>query len=195
MEAISSIIRAAFANARAVPIPFDDPLHRHRERSRLWVEALASEFRRFYCDDASVRVFSKHCPDYRRDFHLNELPYDVCVCRVAVVPSAVHKKDLLYIKESLWQVESEFARDSRQALIDFNKLVLGSSRNKLFIGPQVNDNESFIKVLVPPASVCMGNVFLVLLPHPSVWDSDCADNVLFWRFQDGDWRSKPSGCV
>ncbi len=155
------------------------------------MEALASEFREFHRADPDVRVFSKHCPDSRREFHLNELLYDVCVCRVAPVPSAVHKKELLYIKEPLWIIESEFARDSHQALIDFNKLVLGSSHHKLFVGPQVDDNESFIKVLVPPAAACTGDVFLALVPHPAVWNSDSDGDPLFWRFRDGTWLPEP----
>jgi hypothetical protein len=192
MEIISSIVKAAYANARSTPIAFTDPLRLHRERSRIWVEALASEFRNFHCGDLNVRVFSKHCPDSRREFHLNELLYDVCVCRVEAVPSAVHKRELIYIKEPLWLIESEFAKDSRQALIDFNKLVLGSSQNKLFVGPQVKDNESFIEVLVPPASACTGNVFLALLPHPALWDSGHGEGPLFWRFTNGAWLAEAS---
>jgi len=132
-------------------------------------------------------VFSKHCPDHKADFKLNELLYDICVCRVAPVQSAVHKKELLYITDALWLIESEFARDSRQTLLDFNKLVLGSSRNKLFVGPQVRDNDSFIRVLLAPAAACTGNVFLALLPHPALWDSDGQAEPKFWRFAGGQW--------
>lgn len=66
-------------------------------------------------------------------------------------------------------VESEFARNSRQALIDFNKLVLGSAHNKLFIGPQVSEVEPFVNVLKPAARACTGNVYIALIPHPAKW--------------------------
>jgi hypothetical protein len=67
-----------------------------------------------------VRVFSKHHTGNRLDFGLNELLYDVLVCRIGRVLSAVHRKELLYIDQALWQVESEFACDSGQALKDLN---------------------------------------------------------------------------
>lgn len=68
------------------------------------------------------------------------------MCRIARVESAAQGKTLWYVAEALWQVESELARDSRQALIDFNKLVLGAARHKLFVGPQVADSEAFVGV-------------------------------------------------
>ena len=57
--------------------------------------------------------------------------------------------------EVLWQVESEFANNSRETLKDFNKLVCGSAKHKLFVGSQVSDRESFIHVLLPAARACM----------------------------------------
>lgn len=101
---------------------------------------------------------------------MRELLHDVTVCRLAPVQSAAQGKTLWYVTDALWQVESELARDSRQALIDFNKLVLGAARHKLFVGPQVTDPEAFIDVLRPAAARCVGHVFAALIPHPDAWD-------------------------
>ena len=188
MDDIVALVQAALASATEAEIPSDTPAHLHRERSRLWVEALAQQFRDHYANDPQVRVFSKHYGGNRADFLLNELLYDISVCRVDTVPSAVHKKDLLYIRHVFWQVESEFAKDSRKALVDFNKLVLGAARNKLFVGPQVHDNPSFMEVLRAAAASCSGRVFLALLPHPSGWRSDNAGEVRLWHFADGRWQ-------
>lgn len=185
---VASVICAAFEKAKGAEVRADAAGYLHRERSRLWVEALAEEFRCAYADDPSVRVFSKHHEGNRRDFLLNELLHDVSVCRVATVPAAAHKKELLYVTEALWQIESEFARDSRQAIVDFSKLVIGSADGKLFIGPQVTDNESFIEVFAPAAATTPGDVFLALLPHPASWDSSDAGPLL-WRFSNGAWCS------
>jgi len=135
-----------------------------------------------------VRVFSKHNPSHRKDFGLNEFLFDILVCRVDTVESAIHKKTLYYIREVMWQVESELAQDSRQALIDFNKLVLGSADNKLFVGSQVSDNASFLNVLSPTAKVCQGNVFAALIPHPRRWMTEeyC---VQVWKFDTDHWVS------
>ncbi|MFC1988969.1 hypothetical protein ACFLVW_00110 [Chloroflexota bacterium] len=98
--------------------------------------------------------------------------------------SSVHKTKLLFIKEVLWQIESEFAHDSRKALVDFNKLVLGSGENKLFIGSQVKQGKenSFLSVLQPAARYCTGDVYVCMIPHPSNWvNSD--NDVHLWIFK------------
>lgn len=132
----------------------------------MWIKTLAEEFQSEFENDLSVRIFSKHNYSNRQDFGLNEFLYDIVVCKVGKVQSAVQNKTLYYVREVFWQIESEFARDSRQALIDFNKLVLGSAKNKLFVGPRVNDNHSFLDVLRPAAQACQGNIFASLIPHP-----------------------------
>ena len=116
-----------------------------------------------------MRVFSKYDDSNRKDFKLNELLYDIVICEIGEVLSTTHRKTLYFIKEALWQVESEFAQDSRQTLVDFNKLVLGSAQNKLFIGPKVRDTERFITLLKPAARACSGNVYIALIPHPAKW--------------------------
>ena len=169
---IKHVINSCFQSAKNKKIEAGSKRELHNERSKAWVEYLTNSLRETFPNNATIRIFSKHNDSNRKDFGVSELLYDITVVRVASVESAFHKKNLLYFKESLWQVESEFARDSRQALIDFNKLVLGSAQNKLFIGPLVRDQASFMKVLVPAASVCSGNLFAAFIPHPSKWDNN-----------------------
>ena len=187
MKDIITMIRNALSSAMAVQVEAGSPSGIHRKRSSNWVESLAQEFREYYKND-SVKVFSKEYKKNRADFLINELLFDVCVCRVGKVASNTHKKKLYYVKEALWQVESEFAKDSRQALVDFNKLVLGAAKNKLFIGPHVHDTESFINVLLPPAAACSGSVFLCLLPHPSEWHSGNDALIELFEYFDGKWK-------
>jgi hypothetical protein len=133
-----------------------------------------------------VRVFSRGYRLNRRDFGVNELLYDIAIVRVESVESSRQKKNLLYIKETLWQVESEFALNSRQSLIDFNKLVLGSAQNKLFIGPLFQDPDSLRKVIMPAAAACSGNVFAAFLAHPSEWNNNPSKPEVF-HFTKGSW--------
>ena len=153
-------------------------------RSQYWVEALAKQFKKRYEGDSEIRVFSKSDPSNRKDFGLNELLYDILVCRVGEVESSMHKNKLCFVKEVLWQVESEFARDSRQTLVDFNKLVLGSGKNKLFTCSQVRKGQEkkFLDVLKPAAGYCTGDVYVGMLPHPSKWESGDND-VHLWVFK------------
>jgi hypothetical protein len=179
---IKQFIQSSFTAARAEPDEGDSVQEINQSRSRNWVKSLANQLRIHYPNEQGVRVFSKYDDSNRKDFGLNELLHDIVVCRVGDVPSAKHKKTLCFVKETIWQVESEFARDSRQALIDFNKLVLGSAYNKLFIGPQVNKTEQFLNVLKPAARACTGNVYVALIPHPSNWKNASGD-VKLWSLK------------
>ncbi|MBI2895528.1 MAG: hypothetical protein HYY06_18370 [Deltaproteobacteria bacterium] len=119
--------------------------------------------RESFAGQDNIRVFTRGDGTNREDFGINELLYDVCVCRVDRVRSAALGKDLLYVAEPLWQVESEFARDSSESLKDFNKLVLGAAPTKVLVGPQVRDRDAFIEVLLPAARGCSGAVCCALL--------------------------------
>src|SRR5688572_1303389 len=121
----AALIHTAFSLVRSASIDAVPPADLHRRRSIKWVEALAHLFRDHFAADLTVRVFSKYTDTNRDDFGLNELLYDICVCRFAKTLSCTGRKELCYITDCLWQIESEFARDSAAAVKDFNKLVLG----------------------------------------------------------------------
>jgi len=182
-------LASCFAKAKSCDINEDNPQERHRLRSQKWVETLAGEFKSLTQANC-IRTFSKYNDANRTDFGLNELLFDILVCETGTVKSSAHQKELLYIKRAMWVVESEMAKDCRQAVIDFSKLVLADSENKLFIGPQVHDSASFIKVLKEPARYCKGKLFLALIPHPEDWDK--TDHVGVWRFKDFDWKKLES---
>ena len=148
------------------------------------MKALVEQFQKRYEGDTEIRIFSKTNPSHRKDFGLNELLHDVLVCRVGTVESPVHKEKLCFIKEVLWQVESELAHNSKSALIDFNKLVLGSAENKLFIASQVKSGteNSFLEVLKPAARYCIGDVYVGMIPHPDDW-VDTENDIHLWVFK------------
>ena len=180
---VKQLLQEALKQAQSEPDAGETTQRINLNRSRYWVKALAEQFQKRYEGDSEIRVFSKTDPSHRKDFGLNELLHDVVVCRVGEVESSVRGKTLLFIKEVLWQIESEFAHDSRKALVDFNKLVLGSGKNKLFIGSQVRKGkeESFLSVLQPAAGYCTGDVYVGMIPHPSNW-VDTDNNVHLWIF-------------
>lgn len=152
-------------------------------RSQSWVRALANQFKKTYEGDPEVRVFTKSDHSHRKDFGLNEMLYDILVCRVGEVESPVHKKILYFIREGLWQVESELAHSTRGAVVDFSKLVLGSAQNKLFIASRGKRGEEglLLEVLRPVASCCTGDVYIGMIPHPAQWP-DTGDDVRLWGF-------------
>ena len=183
---IKSVIENTYQTARRASFDMDSKQTLNQKRSLALVEALGNAFLKEYSDDSRVKVFWKGNPAHRAAFGMNEFLYDVAVCKTATVESAVHKKILSYVTEALWLVESELAKNSRQAVIDFNKLVIGRSTNKLFVGPQVTDNQAFLQVLASPAALCEGVVYTALVPYPAEWDHP-KTGVEVWIWDKKQW--------
>lgn len=181
---VKQLLREAFGQAQSAPDTGKTNQEINLNRSRCWVKALAEQLNRRYEGATDIRILTKSDCSNRSDFGLNELLYDIVVCRVDELESPVHKKKLLFIKEVLWQVESELAHDTRRALVDFNKLVLGSGKNKLFIASQVKrgTENRFLRVLQPAAQYCTGDVYVGMIPHPSSWVK-AENEIHLWVFK------------
>ncbi|HEV2292947.1 MAG TPA: hypothetical protein VGR35_03775 [Tepidisphaeraceae bacterium] len=169
----------------------------HQRRAGEWVRCLAHELTTLVKDEGDVRVLFRNNPDEanRADFGLNELLYDVCICRTAEHPSARGGRTLRYVTEALWLVESEFARDSVQAVKDFNKLVIGQAKNKLFIGPRIShaDETGYLDALLPVARASAANgassVYAALVPHPGEWATPDVADVVLHRYARPGWET------
>ncbi len=158
----------------------------HRNRSKNFVESLAAELGREYEGAGSVAALSKHNSDNRKRFGMNELLFDVTVCQYSTVTSATSATELSFVTNGLWLVESEMARNKREALYDFNKLVLGESENKLFVGPHVSNQDDYLRVLGAAAVHCSGNTFVALVPHPDQWSNEVSQGVSVWRWDKAE---------
>ncbi|MFC1478890.1 hypothetical protein ACFL57_05480 [Candidatus Margulisiibacteriota bacterium] len=156
---------------------------RNKNRSKVWVEILSKHLiKKYEVNGPNVRMFSTANNNNREDFGLNELLYDIVVCQVGKVETGDHEQVLHFIQKSLWHVESVMTKDGKAALIDFNKLVLGSAENNLFIGPIVDHSESYIEALTPAAIYCPGNVYAALIPHPNDWGKIEFNTDNVWEF-------------
>ena len=211
---LCQILRGAYSDARESPGD-DSTIHAesqlsdadiHRARSRAWVAQLAnalveyetggkqterkSEIRRFY------RKFSEET----QDFGLTEFLHDICIARIGTVQANIHDTDLDIVTGVLWQVESEFSSNTREAVKDFNKLVAGSAENKLFIGPYRRSTprarsaasgyrEVLRSVLINADIRSDENWYLGIVPHPKQWKKDEAKEVKCWRFvrEERNW--------
>lgn len=167
----------------------------HQRRSSEWIRCLAHELTTLVKDEGDVRVLYRNNETNRADFGLNELLYDVCICRTAEHPSARGGRTLRYVTGALWLVESEFARDSSQAVKDFNKLVIGQSKNKLFIGPRLGaaDEAGYLDALLPVARASAANgessVYAALVPHPGEWATPDVADVTLRRYTAAGWET------
>ncbi|MDZ7742227.1 MAG: hypothetical protein U5Q03_10855 [Bacteroidota bacterium] len=178
---IQQILQAAFEQAKQEPVTGKTDQERNRQRSIHWVESLAEEFRKKYPREKNYRVFSKY-HDQNKDFGLNELLYDISVCKINYIESPKGKK-LAYIEKAIWLVESEMAKDTQQLVYDFNKLLIGNSENKLFVGPLTSHNEDILELFNKIAVNCKGDVWLALVPHPGEWENDSNFNLSLFKLK------------
>ena len=186
-------IKAVVVGALEAAQGEDDALvtdgERHRSRSIRFVECLAARLLQEHGDcEKKLASMTKHDGQYRHLFGMNELLFDVALVSYDVVSSGSSGKDLAFVTKGLWIVESEMARNKREALFDFNKLVLGQADNKLFVGPHVHDEGDYLRVLARAASACSGSLYVVLIPHPDEWPVIAADSVGVWAWRESTWE-------
>lgn len=165
-------------------ITSDDLQKLHALRAREWVEALADNFREYYKKADNYRVFSKYYSgeneEQRKDFDLNELLFDISVVKINKTLSP-RNIELPYIEKAEWIIESEMAKNTRELVYDFNKLIIGDAENKLFVGPISDEIEKFIPKLGEIARNCRGTVYLSLISHPEMWDKEHSRPKI-WKF-------------
>ena len=187
---ILAVVEQALRIAEAAPdVGKTSGTVRHA-RSQMFVSSLGDILRRVFADVAGVRVLNRSYGGNKKTFGLNEVLYDVLVCEIGNVPAARSGQTLTFVKRSLWMIESEFAKSSRAALYDFNKLVLGNSANKLFVAPRVADNASWLATLRPAAVEAVrdgSRLYCAQISHPREWKTQVSV-VEFHRFVDGAWQ-------
>ena len=186
---IRSVVSGAFGDAKAKPLDIDpsDKGKLHRERSLQFVESLSVRLLEYCSNMGQVASLSKHHDQDRERFGMNELLFDVAVVEYGLVNSGPTDKDLAYVKKAIWLVESEMDSNKREALYDFNKLVLGASENLLFVGPLVHDEKNYLRVLGDAARHCQHPVHVVLIPHPRKWGDSSIEDVKAWSWEGAEW--------
>lgn len=190
---VVDLMNTSFRKALSLEDRGDGRLTIHQVRSRTFVNQIAAYFAARCLPNQ--RVLTRGSPEHRDDFGVNELLFDVLVCECATTRAAVAEMLLPFVSKGLWAVESEFARDSRHALRDFQKLVLADCESKLFIGPEVSDPPAFLRPLGEVAACCRGTVYTAFVPHPDTWgeirNSSGASAVVVHSWVNGAWQPVP----
>lgn len=183
----NSQVRQALESAAAHPDEASlSPGKINHARSQRFVANLATQFAVRMEANERIRVLARSRATNRAEFGLNELLHDILVCEVENLPGSQYVR----ITKAHWQIESEFSRSAFEAVRDFNKLVLGSAENKLFVGTATSRPQARLSLLAPIAAACTGNVFAALLPHPSNWHLPKERaTASFWAYRSGKWNA------
>jgi hypothetical protein len=159
-----------------------------RARERAFVKTLISQLQREF-DGADMRVFASSQRGNAAAFGVNQLLYDIAVCRIGTGKKAARKpEDFYYIAQALWQIEVEFSREWRHALFAINRLNCGAAADKLLITSKLGrEQEPFLNTIAVPVAAGGGVFYLAAVPNPADWDDD-AGAPQVWRIASGMWE-------
>lgn len=159
-----------------------------RARERAFVKAVAAQFADAFAD-ADVRVFSPFARANRDDFGIDQLLFDIEICRVALAEAGGRQADqFAFVSSALWQIEIEFSLDWRDAIIALNRLSCGGAENKLLItARRRSGQDDFLATVQPVASACAGQVYLALITHPRDWDDGDGSVDVLRLDEDDNW--------
>jgi hypothetical protein len=178
---ISKLIQTSFINALERGKDFSNS-----KRSKLWVECLAQSFRNIDWK-SDITVFSRDYNGNRGEFRLNELLFDITVAEVKIIKS-VKGSDITTVTGVKWLVESEFKKtDSRDIIIDFSKLMIGDSENKLLVISAGSSLTQWSLETIPNLiRKSSSNFYLAFIPHPDDWYSENCPKIEVCRYRDTD---------
>ena len=127
---LHKVLITAYEKTLALPRPTNG-------RTDVWVKVLGTTLQTIFGPSNGIRIFFRGCTTNRDCFHKQqeEMLFDIHICKTRL-SSAIHQR---FIERAIWQIESEVptrsTRSANKVLEDFQKLVVGSAPNKLFIAP------------------------------------------------------------
>lgn len=157
----------------------------NKMRSSKFIQIITESLKAQFPYNDNFAVFSKEMPK-NLDFNRNEFLFDIHVCKINRLTS-VNNKTIKYIKESVIEIESEFAKDTSKVATDFSKLVCGNSKLKIMIVSKCYNNCKFINSLRDIACNINEKIYLIVLRHPSEWNTAAIKDYNIYRFENDNW--------
>jgi len=169
MTEILDLLENALSKATGMNDAGESDREIHWNRSQNLVDQIARGFQKQFEANPAVRVFWSGNTANQTEFNRKEFLFDIAVCEVEETPSATGRALLHFVTKTHWIVESEFEPNSRDAIVDMSKLVMGKSENVLFIGSAVAPKDAYLDMLGRVARHCDGHTYLALIEHPGKW--------------------------
>jgi len=173
---------------------------KHRRLSQAWVKYLGRSLEKFYRDNNHKKVYafpSQFDLKEKLGIKQKEFLFDVSVGLYESFESNMFEGSkkvppIYYQSQSIWQIESEFAENTREIAIDFSKLLAGNSDYAMMVSPvgkgKKNENITYYmnemaKMLKSENALNGKTLYFLLLPHPREW----VNTIGKWN-NGGNWH-------
>lgn len=180
---LAALVRA-FQEARRDSRPTSDDLGReHKERSSVFLKKAHGLLNTHGLFKEDV-VFSRHSRN--REFKRAEYLFDIHVCSKWTRKSP-NGRDVSVIKKSLLALESEFAEDFSQVMIDLSKLLCANADLKVMVASRTSDLAGWRDALGAAVGPSQGVIYFLFLPHPRDWLHEVTPEAEAYALHLGRW--------
>jgi len=187
------ILRIARKKEKPAQKSFDElkDQWKHRRLSQAWVKYLGQSLEKSYqkkYNNKNIYAFPSQF-DLKKKLGIkqSEFLFDVSVGLYNSFKSTKNEglqklSPIHYQAHSIWQIESEFAENTREIAIDFSKLFAGNADYAMMVGPRGKEKTNYymdeMKKMLMSIDTLNGKIlYFLILPHPRDW----TDNDHRWR--------------
>ena len=177
---------------------------KHRKLSQSWVKYLSFSLEKYhrgkndkiYAFPGNPKLAKKH------GIKRKEFLFDISVGLYKSFESKKFESSkkvlpIYYQSKPIWQIESEFAEDTREIAIDFSKLLAGNADYAMMVSPEGKEKRDYYmdemkKMLESNVSLGRKILYFLILPHPRDWVNKKGEWSLH-NWDNNDWKKVKKG--
>ena len=179
---------------------------KHRKLSQSWVKYLSFSLEKYHRErekNENIYAFpSKFDLKEELGIKQSEFLFDISVGLYKSFKSKKFESSkkvlpIHYQSKSIWQIESEFAEDTREIAIDFSKLLAGNADYAMMVSPEGKEKRDYYmdemkKMLESNVSLGRKILYFLILPHPRDWVNKKREWSLH-NWDNNDWKKVKKG--
>ena len=179
---------------------------KHRKLSQSWVKYLSFRLEKYHRErekNKNIYAFpSKLDLKEKLGIKQSEFLFDISVGLYKSFKSKKFESSkkvlpIYYQSKPIWQIESEFAEDTREIAIDFSKLLAGNADYAMMVSPEGKEKRDYYmdemkKMLESNVSLGRKILYFLILPHPRDWVNKKGEWSLH-NWDNNDWKKVKKG--
>lgn len=194
-EEVLDVILDAYKSMIPNTIKYSDKKKQNSDRDREFIKRINLKITNYFTgiNEINSIVFSRGIQNKFYDtFHSEEFLFDIHACKYSV-NKRQGISSVCNIISSLIAIESEFTNRINGIVKDFNKLVCSNAPFKLMILRKTDMPEKYIKPLEMIISDSKLSVYILLIPHPNLWNCSFTRPYLLYKYKNGQLKEKQQG--